>query len=368
MCWYARLLRHCIATAKGCEGWFGGLRWLKDLLMAHSLTSPVAPLPIGLMLKEHHYKLLGVHQQDDWCITYLAFDQFRKQEVWLHELVMAALVAKRAEDGQIGAKPDMEDEFARLKAEWLAFYGKLARLHHPVLHKPHQVWEELGTVYYTELPLEGSTVKDLLLQGGSYGEQVAVTLIGKVAEALAELHQHELTHQQITPSNIWVSPEGEPIIAEFGQLKQQAFRRAGQHLNKLTLSYTALEVLRKDGQISEATDVYSLAGVLYQMLTSTRPEVASQRIETPMPSAQHFAKGISDHLNHVVDKALALRPEDRYADMLAFRDDLLSIPQHQSKGHADISSESQSVKRLFNLLIVVAMLGLLALVVLTIIF
>ncbi|MEU4193248.1 protein kinase [Kribbella sp. NPDC026611] len=94
-----------------------------------------------------------------------------------------------------------------------------------------------------------------------------VIVLGQIlSSVLAEAHHAGLVHGGVTPSNVVERPSGQPALADFGMALRLRFPRDLMG----DAAYTAPEVLR-DGELSEAADVYGLGAVLHLALTGQSP-------------------------------------------------------------------------------------------------
>ena len=139
-----------------------------------------------------------------------------------------------------------------------------------------------------------------------------VELLLEVGDALAYAHRNLIVHRDLKPSNILVDPAGHPKLLDFG-IARILDPDAGGALTKdrfLTPDFASPEQLRGD-MCTTATDIYSLAAVLYFLLTGHSP-APHGRPDSTLPRDLVF----------VLRKALRAEPEDRYPSATAFAEDL----------------------------------------------
>ena len=156
----------------------------------------------------------------------------------------------------------------------------------------------------------------------------AVRLVSQIAAALHYAHTQGLIHRDIKPQNILLNSTGVPILTDFGIAKllesNSELTREGASIG--TPNYMAPEQAKGSGAIGPAADVYSLAVVLYEILTGVVPFEAPTPVATLMralheavPPPQQYYAGISDELQAVILKGMAKSPRDRYPDAKRFQ-------------------------------------------------
>jgi tRNA A-37 threonylcarbamoyl transferase component Bud32/tetratricopeptide (TPR) repeat protein len=149
-----------------------------------------------------------------------------------------------------------------------------------------------------------------------------VELFLPVCDAVAHAHRNLIVHRDIKPSNILVAQDGSPKLLDFGiaRLLEPSEADAGSTLTLrwMTPEYASPEQL--DGNpVTTATDVYSLAAVLHELLTGHRP-VRAKGGEAPRMSGG--SSRIPADLETIVMKGLREEPERRYSGVEALHADL----------------------------------------------
>ncbi len=159
-----------------------------------------------------------------------------------------------------------------------------------------------------------------------------VNIAIKIASALEYAHEHQIIHRDVKPSNILLDEFNEPMLADFGVAELMDWPT-------LTLSgtltgtpmYMSPEQARGE-EVSPASDVYSLAVVLYEALTGRIPYEIPENPSTPtildavkrLPPL-HPRKAdarISRDLAYVLLRALKKDPAERYGSAREFGHDL----------------------------------------------
>jgi serine/threonine protein kinase len=217
-----------------------------------------------------------------------------------------------------------------------------ATVQHPNLCPVYDVGEIGGIHYMTMAYIEGHPLSKYIRAGKPAPERQTAAVIRKVALGLDAAHKRGVVHRDIKPANILIDSRGEPVVTDFGlarrtQREDVVLTQAGAVLG--TPAYMSPEQVRGRGEaVGPASDIFSLGVVLYELLTSHRPfpgdnalEVAAQiATAQPIPPQQHRPE-LHPRLEAICLKALAKRPEDRYATMAdlaaALTDFLQAVPR-----------------------------------------
>ncbi len=184
-----------------------------------------------------------------------------------------------------------------------------------------------GLCYYVMPYIDGESLRARLEREQRLPLEEAVRIALEVADALSYAHAQEIIHRDIKPENILLSGD-HAWVADFGIAR--AISAAGGH--SLTggqpvgsLAYMSPEQLMGSRAIDARTDVYSLGGVLYEMLVGQPPLVGlaggTARGGAPLRTvlrAQRVSHGSERLLEETIARALAAEPDDRFASAAEF--------------------------------------------------
>ena len=155
-------------------------------------------------------------------------------------------------------------------------------------------------------------------------------LIATVCSAVQFAHERGVVHRDIKPANILVTGSGIPKLLDFGIAKILNPDRLPSGPDSvvtigpaMTPEYASPEQL-SGGLVTEASDVYSLGVLLYELLAHERPRPrrGSENAELPPPSSKPGGRGIGRDLDHIVLMALELEPGKRYRSAAALEADI----------------------------------------------
>ena len=215
-----------------------------------------------------------------------------------------------------------------------------SRLSHPNICQVYDFGETSdGLIYLAMEFIEGKSLSALVESGGALPPARAANIVRQAAEALQVAHEQSIVHRDIKPDNIMVvqAKDGSDVVkvVDFGIAKAVAGDETGQKVTKTGLvvgtpEYMSPEQLSGD-KLDGRTDIYSLALVLYKLLTGVLPFQAATTQETlvkrltdnPEPLAVARPDlAFPEALQRVLDKALARGVAERYASAAEFGRDL----------------------------------------------
>jgi Tol biopolymer transport system component len=196
----------------------------------------------------------------------------------------------------------------------------LASLRHPNLPRvtDHFVVEGEGQYLVMDF-VQGDDLRQKLERGGPVREEEALPWFLDVSDALAYLHSRTppVLHRDVKPGNIKITPEGRAVLVDFGLAKvvdEDSATTTGA--KAMTPGFSPPEQYGS-GRTDPRTDIYSLGATLYAALTATIPEDSLERAmgRAQLTSLRKRNANVSAGLASVVEKALAVKPEDRYQSM-----------------------------------------------------
>jgi serine/threonine protein kinase/tetratricopeptide (TPR) repeat protein len=213
-----------------------------------------------------------------------------------------------------------------------------ASLDHPCIVPIYEVGERDGQCYFSMKFVEGGQL-DEVVRHAPMSIRQAVELIAKVARTVHYAHEHGILHRDIKPGNILVDVKGEPNLTDFGLARlvesESTVTRTVEVLG--TPSYMAPEqAAANNTKPMNATDVYGLGAVLYQLLTGHPPfaggttfETIKLLLETDPRQPRLWNPKIDRDLSTICLKCLEKDPLRRYSSALALSEDLERWLRHE---------------------------------------
>jgi len=215
-----------------------------------------------------------------------------------------------------------DDEFVkRFKQEATA----AAALRHPNIIVIYDIGEANSVHYIATEFLDGQTLDVALKQTGALPLPRVVKIVNQLASALEAAHQQSLIHRDVKPSNVFVNARDHVTLMDFGIVKAVSSTRLTRTgLLVGTPDYMSPE--QAEGQALDGrSDLYSLAVVVYQMLTGQTPFTAPTpnailyaHVNRPPTPLSHLNQAIPPSVEAVVLRALAKKPADRFQSVAEF--------------------------------------------------
>jgi len=222
----------------------------------------------------------------------------------------------------------------------------VAQLEHPGIVPIHDVGTLTdGRVYYTMKFVQGQTLEQQVASHANLNDRLRIFL--RICDAVAFAHSRGVLHRDLKPSNIMVGAFGESLVMDWGVAANMREKWTSDSSEPRSSSKNP-EPITQDGAvvgtpgylspeqasgvkgtIDYRSDIYGLGAVLYFVLTG-RPPIPDQAVAVAIDRAirgdfappRSLSNGIPRRLEAICLKALALRPEDRYASVNALSKDV----------------------------------------------
>jgi len=201
----------------------------------------------------------------------------------------------------------------------------VAQLRHPNILTVFAYGEQESIIYIVMEYARGGTLKDRMQEPLSLADTVDV--VTKVGSALAYAHRRGVIHRDVKPSNILLTEEDWPLLADFGLAKMV---EGSTELTASGVSVGTPEYMSPEqGQglpVDHRTDIYSLGVVLYEMVTGQTPfkadtpmAVIIKHMTETLPSPRLLRPDLPVSIERIIVRAMAKAPEERYqsADEMA---------------------------------------------------
>jgi len=202
-----------------------------------------------------------------------------------------------------------------------------ASISHPRVVGVLDAGSDEGRHYIAMELVSGGTLKEGIGRDGPLPERRALRIAREIADGVAAAHERGVIHRDIKAQNVLIDDEGYPKVADFGIARTAEDADLTQTAALLgSVQYLSPEQV-SGGAVDARADVYSLGVVLYEMLTGFLPfraespvQIATQHLrEDPVPP-RRIRTGIDPATDALVLRAMAKRPEKRFASAAELRD------------------------------------------------
>ena len=288
-----------------------------------TITSHQHALPAGTVLME--YRLSGLLGAGAFGITYLARDTHLDKEVAIKEYLPSAFAA-RAADGLVVPVTQQQERDYRWGLERFSQEARtLGRFSHPNIVHVNRYFELNGTGYMVMDYERGQSLKAFVQAHPFPSEAQLRGMIGPLLDGLEKVHAAGFLHRDIKPDNIFLRDDGRPVLIDFGSARQ-TLSDPGQALTTIVSpGYAPFEQYTTSKQQGPWSDIYSLGGVLYFLVSGENPPDAITRMkgdtlgERLAPSRQHYSVALIE----AIEWSLALEDTERPRDVATWRNALV---------------------------------------------
>jgi serine/threonine protein kinase len=246
--------------------------------------------------------------------------------------------------------PQVQGSWSLKKATEL-FQQEAKRLQHlgehPQIPHLYAYFKQDDYLYLVQQFIKGQNLLEELKQQGVFDEVKIRGLLYDLLPVIAAVHQQHVIHRDIKPENILRrESDGRLVLIDFGVAKQKTSIAATTNHQPGTyigsFGYAPLEQMQK-GEAYPSSDLYSLGGTCFHLLTNAHPIDLWLREGYGWVSRwrQYVQQPISQELAHILDKLLQVTHEERYQSARAVLQDLnfKSLPQ-QSLSTSQLGSFS----------------------------
>jgi len=204
------------------------------------------------------------------------------------------------------------------------------RVQHPNIVQIREFLIDQGRFHIVMEFIEGETLAERLKRlGAPMPAKEALEIFRQALRGLAFAHSQGVIHRDIKPSNIMLTRDAVAKLTDFGIARAvgvPGLTRTGTVLG--TPAYMAPEQIQGH-KVDQRADVYSLGVTLYEMVAGRMPfekskdsdndyNVLRAHIEAPPPPPTRFVAAIPPFIEGAILKALAKRPEERFASCEEF--------------------------------------------------
>jgi eukaryotic-like serine/threonine-protein kinase len=258
------------------------------------------------------YTIHEVLDQGAWSIVYKG----------LHDILNYPVALKMLKH-TMAMDPEFSEKF-RHEAK------TIARLNHPNIVRVYDIEERYRTIFIIMEFLEGFSLKHLLINKPKPSLSGSLDIILQVCSGLAYAHKQGIIHQDIKPANIFIQPDGQVKIVDFGLACSQGnidFDMPG------TPFYMSPEQIQGE-PVDERTDIYSLGIMVHELLTGKRPfpegslgKLLDLHVKEDTPDPCNLVSDMPEELRSVIMKSVRKDPSERFNNVLEVINELRPLAE-----------------------------------------
>ncbi len=323
-------------------------------------VNEVDELPPGTELLHGQYTITRFLNNGGFGITYLARDSLDRKVV-IKECFPGAF-CRRTKTTVSARSRACQGELKSIIRLFVQEARSLSRLVHPNIVGVHQVFQDNETAYMAIDFIDGKDLLDVVDDPDfvlTQGQIVAITR--KILSAIGFVHRHGVLHRDISPDNILLGRDGEPILIDFGAAREHASgtNRALSALRVVKDGYSPQEFYIAGGEQGAWSDLYALAASLYHVIKGIAPVNGQARLAAlaesrpdPCEPLAGNVQGFPPNFLEAIDRAMKILPGERlqsageWLDML----DMPDMPDGNGDADADTAIDGNPEMAIARLL------------------
>jgi serine/threonine protein kinase len=241
-------------------------------------------------------------------------------------------------DRRLNITVALKESFAsdhRLRRQFAREARMLAKLNHAALPRVTDYFTESNRVFLVMQFIPGPDLAEIISRKrGPFPRQEVITWAEQILDALIYLHspEHQIVHRDIKPHNLKIRAGGQIALLDFGLAKSDTTESSVNSRRSVfgfTRRYSPPEQIQDLGTCPRS-DIYALGATLYHLFTGVKPPDAMTRATAlaegkpdPLRPAHEVYAEVGSEIAVVLNRAMALSPDDRCASAEEFRDGLL---------------------------------------------
>lgn len=245
-----------------------------------------------------------------------------------------------AVDRRLNVTVALKESFAadqRLRRQFAREARMLAKLNHSALPRVTDYFTESNRAFLVMQFIPGPDLAEIIIRKrGPFPRQEVVGWADQILNALVYLHspERQIIHRDIKPHNLKITAGNQIALLDFGLAKSdvtESSQNSRRSIFGFTRRYSPPEQIQDLGT-TPRSDIYALGATLYHLFTGVKPPDAITRATAlaegrpdPLRPAHEVYSEVGPDIALVLNRALALNPDDRCGSAEEFRDALLRV-------------------------------------------
>jgi len=233
----------------------------------------------GSHLLDGQYTIIDFLNSGGFGITYLARDSLDRIVV-IKECFPSALCQRSGSTVRARSRKHAT-EFRSFVQTFVEEARSLSKLVHPNIVGVHQVFEDNDTAYMAIDFIDGKDLQDILESTDqAFTQDEVVVLLRKMLSAVEFIHQAGILHRDISPDNILLDANRNPVLIDFGAASQELVQDTRVLTGRRVVKdgYSPQEFYLTGAEQTAASDLYALGATFYHIITGRAPPHSQRRL------------------------------------------------------------------------------------------
>ncbi len=190
----------------------------------------------------------------------------------------------------------------------------LAKLKHPNIVDVINFFQANDTVYMVMTYDYGITLDKIIKKKSlPITESLLVTVFNQLMKGIGVIHDRNILHFDIKPSNILIRPDNNPLLLDFGAIQKFPVVTSSQRPTVLTQGFSPIEQFSNSGKVGPWSDIYAIGATMRFCLDGKIPAFAPDRkTKDKLLPAESLYKGkFPEYLLKIIDWTMAIEPDQR---------------------------------------------------------
>ena len=275
----------------------------------------IAPLPNGTQVDD--YIIDSVLGGGGFSIVYNAhLISDENQTVIIKEFMPKKLAVRIDETNVTSLDPSAPESYNKGRKLFFQEASTLATLKHPNIVDVTNFFQSNGTAYMVMKDEKGVNLQDYIRKHkGKLSEKLLRVVFPQLLSGVKLMHDKELLHLDIKPSNIHLRHGGRPLLLDFGAVREQMKTRLYEARVVATSGFAPVEQVTERGYMGPWTDIYAIGATMRSCIEGTPPPASTKRKDhDPMKPAvdafkRKYSRGILKAIDWSMEPDQRLRPQ-----------------------------------------------------------
>jgi len=243
------------------------------------------------------------------------------------------------ENGNSPEVYELVKERFKKEAELLEKLGK-----HENIPELFASMEDNGEFYIVQEFIDGLTVSRYVEKNGKQSEPFILNFLSKVLKTLRFVHNSKIVHRDVTPNNIIIRPSNDPVLIDFGIVKEvmkTIVSISGNESQSIVVGTPGfMPSEQAAGHPIYSSDLYSLGRTAIYLATKSLPQNLNTDPRTGKLLWEEHASGISEGLIAVLNKSVEAQPSRRYQSTSEMLEALSALPSNRGDRDSSLGGVS----------------------------